>query len=117
MKNIRIMPRLDIKGPNVVKPVHTEALHVVGDPKELAQRYYQQGADEVIYMDIVASLYDRSLFPKRQKNLAPNALFYLLKLKNKATAFGRLILMAAGSPPAWMRLNGRNADWNWEPEN
>ncbi|OGY63541.1 MAG: imidazole glycerol phosphate synthase subunit HisF [Candidatus Harrisonbacteria bacterium RIFCSPLOWO2_02_FULL_41_11] len=61
MKNIRIMPRLDIKGPNVVKPVHTEALHVVGDPKELAQRYYQQGADEIIYMDIVASLYGRNL--------------------------------------------------------
>lgn len=61
MKNIRIIPRLDIKGSNVVKPVHTEALHVVGNPVELARRYYAEGADELIYMDIVASLYQRNL--------------------------------------------------------
>jgi len=61
MKNIRIIPRLDIKGPNVVKPVHTEALRVVGNPKELARRYYEEGADELIYLDIVASLYQRNL--------------------------------------------------------
>lgn len=61
MKNIRIIPRLDIKGLNVVKPVHTEALHVVGNPVELARRYYAEGADELIYMDIVASLYQRNL--------------------------------------------------------
>lgn len=60
-KNIRIIPRLDIKGPNVVKPVHTEALRVVGDPKELAKRYYEEGVDELIYLDIVASLYQRNL--------------------------------------------------------
>lgn len=61
MKNIRVIPRLDIKGPNVVKPVHTEALRVVGKPKELARRYYEEGADELIYLDIVASLYQRNL--------------------------------------------------------
>lgn len=61
MKNIRIIPRLDIKGPNVVKPVHTEALRVVGNPEELARRYYEEGADELIYLDIVASLYQRNL--------------------------------------------------------
>jgi cyclase len=61
MKNIRIIPRLDIKGPNVVKPVQAEALRVVGDPTVLAQRYYREGADEVIYLDIVASLYQRNI--------------------------------------------------------
>lgn len=61
MKNIRIIPRLDIKGPNVVKPVHTEALRIVGNPRELANRYYQEGADEILYMDIVASLYQRNI--------------------------------------------------------
>ena len=61
MKNIRIIPRLDIKGSNVVKPVHTEALRIVGNPKELARRYFEEGADEIIYMDIVASLYQRNL--------------------------------------------------------
>lgn len=61
MKNVRVIPRLDIKGPNVVKPVHTEALRVVGNPHALAMRYYEEGADELIYLDIVASLYQRNL--------------------------------------------------------
>lgn len=69
MKNIRIIPRLDIKGPNIVKPVHTEALRIVGAPKELIRRYYEQGADEILFMDIVASLYQRSLDLDLLKNV------------------------------------------------
>ncbi len=61
MKDIRIIPLLNIKGQNVVKPVHTEALRIVGNPKEFAERYYKEGADELIYLDIVASLYQRNL--------------------------------------------------------
>lgn len=61
MKNIRIIPRLDIKGHNVVKPIQTEALRVVGSPRDLAWRYYREGADELLYVDIVASLYQRNL--------------------------------------------------------
>lgn len=57
---IRIIPRLDIKGPNVVKGVHLEGLRVMGDPAEHALRYYREGADELLYMDIVASLYGRN---------------------------------------------------------
>ncbi|MFA6106338.1 MAG: imidazole glycerol phosphate synthase cyclase subunit [Patescibacteria group bacterium] len=72
MKNIRIIPRLDIKGLNVVKPVQTEALRVVGDPKELAFRYYSEGADELIYLDIVASLYGRSISFDLLKSVARN---------------------------------------------
>jgi len=72
MKNIRIIPRLDIKGPNVVKPVQTEALKVVGNPVELAGFYYSQGADELIYMDIVASLYERNLDFDLLKSVAEN---------------------------------------------
>lgn len=60
MRNIRIIPRLDIKGPNVVKGIHMEGLRVVGQPAELARKYYEAGADELIAMDIVASLYGRS---------------------------------------------------------
>jgi len=59
MKKIRIIPRLDIKGPNVIKGIHLEGLRVVGKPIELAKKYYEQGADEILYMDVVASLYDR----------------------------------------------------------
>lgn len=60
MHSIRVIPRLDIKGPNVVKGIHMEGLRIMGNPVELAQKYYEQGADELIAMDIVASLYGRS---------------------------------------------------------
>lgn len=60
MKNLRIIPRLDIKGKNLIKGVQLEGLRVVGDPHEFALRYYQGGADELVYMDIVASLYGRN---------------------------------------------------------
>lgn len=60
MQNIRIIPRLDIKGLNVVKGVQCEGIRVVGSPKEFAARYYADGADELLYMDIVASLYQRN---------------------------------------------------------
>ena len=60
MANVRLIARLDIKGPNLIKGVQLEGLRVVGNPQEYARRYYEQGADELIYMDIVASLYGRS---------------------------------------------------------
>ncbi len=60
MRNIRIIGRLDIKGPNLIKGVHLEGLRVIGSPAEHARRYYEQGVDELIYMDCVASLYGRN---------------------------------------------------------
>lgn len=60
MSNLRIIPRLDIKGPNLIKGIRLEGLRVIGDPQEHAIRYYESGADELIYMDIVASLYGRN---------------------------------------------------------
>lgn len=59
-KNIRIIPRLDIKGPNLVKGIHLEGLRVLGKPEDFARYYYEAGADELIYIDIVASLYNRN---------------------------------------------------------
>lgn len=59
-KNIRIIPRLDIKGPNLVKGIHLEGLRVLGRPEDFARYYYKMGADELIYMDTVASLYGRN---------------------------------------------------------
>ncbi len=58
--NIRIIPRLDIKGPNLVKGVHFEGLRVLGKPEDFAHHYYVDGADELIYIDAVASLYGRN---------------------------------------------------------
>ena len=58
--NIRIIPKLDIKGPNLVKGIHFEGLRVLGKPEDFARFYYENGADELFYMDAVASLYGRN---------------------------------------------------------
>lgn len=60
MRNTRLIARLDIKGANLIKGVHLEGLRVIGAPNEHAKRYYEQGVDELIYMDCVASLYGRN---------------------------------------------------------
>ncbi len=60
MTAIRLVARLDIKGPNLIKGIHLEGLRVIGDPGEYARRYYEEGVDELIYMDVVASLYGRN---------------------------------------------------------
>lgn len=57
---IRLIPRLDIKGTNLIKGVKLEGLRKLGSPNEFARAYYQQGADELLYMDAVASLYGRN---------------------------------------------------------
>jgi cyclase len=60
MRNIRLIARLDIKGPNLIKGIHLEGLRVMGSPNEHALQYYLQGVDELIYIDCVASLYGRN---------------------------------------------------------
>jgi cyclase len=58
---MRIIARLDVKSPFVVKPVFFEGLRKVGNPKDLANKYYKEGADEIFLVDIVSSLYRRSI--------------------------------------------------------
>ena len=60
MRKVRLIARLDVKGSNLIKGVHLEGLRIIGSPNEHAIRYYQEGADELIYMDCVASLYGRN---------------------------------------------------------
>lgn len=60
MRNVRLIARLDIKGPNLIKGIHLEGLRIIGPPAEHALRYYRQGADELLFMDSVASLYGRN---------------------------------------------------------
>ena len=57
---LRLIARLDIKGANLIKGIQLEGLRVVGDPQIHAAKYYHDGADEIIYMDTVASLYGRN---------------------------------------------------------
>ena len=60
MKTIRIIARLDVKGPNLVKGIHLEGLRVLGNPNVFAKYYYENGADELLYSDVVASLFERN---------------------------------------------------------
>ena len=57
---MRIIGRLDIKGQNLIKGINLEGLRVVGHPNEYAVKYFQNGIDELIFMDVVASLYNRN---------------------------------------------------------
>jgi len=56
----RLVARLDVKGPNVIKGVQFEGLRVMGDPSQLAERHYHDGAQEILFIDTVASLYGRN---------------------------------------------------------
>src|SRR5690625_4858404 len=51
----RIIPSLDIKDGRTVKGVNFEGLVDAGDPVELARRYVQEGADEIVFLDITAT--------------------------------------------------------------
>lgn len=64
MKTKRIIARLDIKGENLVKGIQLEGLRKIGNPNEKAMNYYLQGADEILYEDVVASLYERNSLQK-----------------------------------------------------
>lgn len=59
-KPVRLISRLDIKGTNLIKGIRFEGLRVIGSPNEKARHYYEQGVDELLYIDAVASLYNRS---------------------------------------------------------
>ncbi len=56
----RIISRIDIKNEFVIKGIQLEGLRKVGIPNPIAYEYYQQGIDELIFMDAVASYYDRN---------------------------------------------------------
>lgn len=59
MHTKRIIPCLDVKGGKVVKGINFVGLKEVGDPVELARQYYEQGADELVFLDITATNEER----------------------------------------------------------
>jgi len=60
MNKIRIIARIDVKNEYVIKGIHLEGLRKVGNPNELAKKYYDDGIDEIVFMDAVAAYYDRN---------------------------------------------------------
>ena len=59
-RKIRLIARLDVKDVNLVKGIQLEGLRKLGNPNQFAKEYYEQGIDELLYIDIVASLYNRN---------------------------------------------------------
>ena len=68
----RIIPCLDVKAGRVVKGVHFEGLRDAGDPVELSVRYRDEGADEIVFLDITASLQRRRTLKALVREVAEN---------------------------------------------
>ena len=71
-KFIRIIPKLDIKNGLLIKGINLEGLRVLGDPYKFANYYYKNGADEIYYVDNVASLYGTNNLSKFVSKTAKN---------------------------------------------
>ena len=61
MKFKSLIPKIDLKGPNLVKPIYLEGLRVLGKPEEYVEHYYNSGCDEIIAHDVVAQLLDKTI--------------------------------------------------------
>lgn len=68
----RIIARLDIKNSNLVKGIHLEGFRSIGDPMEFSLKYYSDKADEIMFQDVVASLYERNQLLDLVKKVANN---------------------------------------------
>lgn len=66
----RIIPCLDIKDGQTVKGIHFEGLRTVGDPVELGRKYADEGADELVYLDISATVEGRKTFAELVSRIA-----------------------------------------------
>ena len=72
MNKLRIISRLDVKNENLIKGIHLEGLRRIGNPNQFALKYYNQGIDEILISDVVASLYDRDSILKVINYIAQN---------------------------------------------
>ncbi|GCC51490.1 imidazole glycerol phosphate synthase subunit HisF [Chryseotalea sanaruensis] len=66
----RIIPCLDIKEGRTVKGINFESIRDAGDPVELASLYAQQGADELVFLDIAATNENRKTFSSLVREIA-----------------------------------------------
>ena len=66
----RVIPCLDVTGGRVVKGVHFVDLKDAGDPVDLGQRYYEEGADELVFLDITATVEKRKTMMKWVRRVA-----------------------------------------------
>lgn len=66
----RIIPCLDIKDGTTVKGINFQGLKNAGDPVELAKKYEKEGADELVFLDITATIEERKTFAELVKKIA-----------------------------------------------
>src|SRR5581483_272862 len=66
----RIIPCMDIRDGKIVKGIHFENVHEVGNPVELGSYYAEQGADELVYLDITATNEKRKVFLSLVRQIA-----------------------------------------------
>lgn len=69
---MRLIARLDVKGPNLVKGINFEGLRVLGNPIYFAKKYYEEGIDEIFLYDTVASLYGRNSLDQLIMDISKN---------------------------------------------
>jgi len=72
MYTVRVIPCLDVKDGKVVKGVHFKHLRYAGDPVELAKWYSEEGADEIVFLDITATIEKRKTLYKVVERTAKN---------------------------------------------
>ena len=58
--SIRLISRLDVKMSHLIKGLQMEGWRKLGDPADRVKKYYEEGVDEILYIDVVASLYQRN---------------------------------------------------------
>lgn len=97
MLTLRIIPKLEVKGENLIKGIHLEGLRIVGKPETAALKYAQAGADELIYIDLVASLYQRQNWIKIVKRTAEQIYVPLTVGGGIRTVTDAKIFMRAGA--------------------
>ena len=69
----RIIARLDMRGEYLIKGIYYEGLRKLGRPENFANRYYNQGVDELVCIDGVASLFNRKISYEVIKKISKNA--------------------------------------------
>ena len=97
MLTARVIPVLHVKGPNLVKGVHLEGLRVLGRPEAFAKHYYEQGADELVFLDTVASLYGRNTLYEIVERVADQVFIPLTVGGGVRSVEGALRLLRAGA--------------------
>ena len=68
----RIIARLDLKESYLIKGIYFEGLRKIGDPINFSSKYYEEGVDEIICIDVVASLFERKICFSTIKNISQN---------------------------------------------